>query len=103
MKPVVAYLRGLGIRLIIYLDDLLILNSSITGLLQDLKIIIDLLERLGFILNYKKSVTNPQQLLEWLGMLIDCLPGNFPSTGQGFFHFDTMQWCVTCWRIRGVS
>ena len=90
-KSVVAQLRGLGIRLIIYLDDLLILNSSITGLLQDLKIIIDLLERLGFILNYKKSVTNPQQLLEWLGMLIDCLPGNFPSTGQGFFHFDTMQ------------
>ena len=53
MKLVVAYLRGLSIRLIIYLNDLLILNSSITGLLQDLKIVIDLLKRLGFILNYK--------------------------------------------------
>ena len=71
LRPVVAYLRSLGIRLIIYLDDLLILNGSISGLLHDLKIVIDLLELLGFIINCKKSVFTPQQLMEYLGMLID--------------------------------
>jgi hypothetical protein len=53
LKPVVAYLRERGIRLIIYLDDMLILNTSRDGLLADLKIIISLLKSLGFIINLK--------------------------------------------------
>ena len=53
LKPVVAYLRERGIRLLIYLDDLLILNQPRDGLLSDLKVIISLLESLGFIINLK--------------------------------------------------
>ena len=70
LRPVVAYLRSLGIRLFIYLDDLLIINSSISGLLR---LVVDLLELLGFIINYKKSVVTPQRLMEYLGMLIDSI------------------------------
>ncbi len=61
----------MGIRLVIYLDDLLILNNSISGLLRDLRIVINLLESLGFIVNYKKSIVVPQQQIEYLGMIID--------------------------------
>jgi hypothetical protein len=71
LKPVVAYLRELGIRLVIYLDDLLILNDSISGLLHDLRIVINLLESLGFIVNFEKSIVFPQQQIEYLGMIID--------------------------------
>ncbi|KZS06449.1 Uncharacterized protein APZ42_030096 [Daphnia magna] len=71
LKPVVAFLRERGIRLIIYLDDLLILNQSRDGLLLDLKIVISLLEFLAFIINYEKSFIVPQHILEYLGMIIN--------------------------------
>ena len=73
LKPVVAYLRERGIRIIIYLDEMLILNTSRDGILADLKIIIVLLKSLGFIINFKKSIVVPQQVIEYLGMLINSL------------------------------
>jgi hypothetical protein len=63
LKPVVAYLRELGIRLVIYLDDLLILNNSISGQLHDLRIVINLLESLGFIVNF--SIFRSIMMLRW--------------------------------------
>ena len=71
LKPVVSFLRERGIRLIVYLDDILILNQSLSGILKDLEEVINLLEFLGFIINYKKSVVVPQQILEYLGLVID--------------------------------
>ena len=81
LKPVVAYLRERGIRIIIYLHDMLILNASRDGILADLKIIIGLLKSLGFIINFKKSIVVPQQIIEYLGMLINslCLSFSLPQ------------------------
>ncbi len=51
LEPVVVYLRSLGIRLIIYLDDLLIINSTVSGFngrkkkIRYLKVVIDFLQR----------------------------------------------------------
>ena len=73
LKPVLAYLRERSIRIIIYLNDMLILNTSRDGILADLKIIIVLLKSLGFIINFKKSIVVPQQVIEYLGMLINSL------------------------------
>ena len=67
MKPVVALLRQLGIRFIIYLDDLLImeiLNGHASTTLH-------LLENVGFMINYLKSVLIPATKMEFLGFLID--------------------------------
>jgi hypothetical protein len=77
----VAYLRERGIRIIIYLDDMLILNASRDGILADLKIIIGLLKPLGFIINFKKSIVVPQQIIEYLDMLINsiCLSFSLPQ------------------------
>ena len=44
LKVVVAYLRCRGFRLVIYLDDILIMNSSKEGALADLKVVTELLE-----------------------------------------------------------
>lgn len=52
LKPVIAYQQELSIRLIVYLDDILILNSSAAGLSQDLGTVVDLLQSLWFLINW---------------------------------------------------
>ena len=71
LKPVVAWLRGQGIRLIIYLDDILIMASSVELVKQHKQITIRLLESLGFLINYDKSMVIPTQKIQFLGLLID--------------------------------
>ena len=73
MKPVVATLRNLGIRVIIYLDDLLILADSEQTARLHLATAQNLLENLGFVINLKKSVLSPVQKIEFLGMTVDSL------------------------------
>ena len=55
MKPVVALLRRMGIRLIVCLDDLFFTNSSEVDLQQDMIRAQYLLEHLGFVINFEKS------------------------------------------------
>lgn len=71
LKPVVAYWRQQGIRLIIYLDDILILNQSRESLEGQLVVVSNLLDSLGYIINKDKSHTIPTQEIEFLGLLID--------------------------------
>lgn len=75
MKPVVALLRQVGIRLIIYLDDILIMASSKDLLLFHVHAAttLNIVESLGFIINYLKISLNPLKLrqLEFLGHLVD--------------------------------
>ena len=52
MKVVVAYLRRRGIRLVIYLDDILFLNASKKGVFSHLNVAVDLIESLGFLINW---------------------------------------------------
>ena len=73
MKPVVALLRRTGIRLIIYLDDLLFMSSSKVGLQQDMTTAQYLLENLGFVINLEKSCFQPTQQLEFLGFVVNTL------------------------------
>jgi hypothetical protein len=54
LKAVMVFLRRRVIRLVIYLDDTLILNESKEGLLADIDTIIDLLQSLGFLINWEK-------------------------------------------------
>lgn len=84
MKPVVAYLRQQGIRLIIYLDDILVLNQSKERLVEQLAVVSNLLVSLGFVLNQEKSQLTPAQELEFLGLLIDStsLSLSLPRTKQ---------------------
>ena len=71
LKPVMAILRRVGMKAVIYLDDLLLMNESRQGLLNNRDTAIWLLTSLGFVINMEKSVLVPSQKLEYLGFLID--------------------------------
>lgn len=91
LKPVVAYLRQQGIRLIIYLDDILILNQSRESLEGQLVVVSNLLDSLGYIINKDKSHTIPTQEIEFLGLLIDSTSVSLklPDAKQDAI----MKWC----------
>ena len=61
----------MGIQLIIYLDDILILHQVKEELVQITPLICQMLEALGLVVNQKKSVLIPQQKMEFLGFLVD--------------------------------
>ena len=71
MKPVIAHLRSQGIRLIIYLDDMLIVADTSKQLQQHLQTATSLLTDLGFLINTDKSVLQPTTRLKFLGFDID--------------------------------
>ena len=59
MKPVVGALRQMGIRLIIYLDDILIMHQEKDHLIQLTPLVCKFLEALGLMVNLKKSQLIP--------------------------------------------
>ena len=62
MKPIVATLRKLGIRVILYLDDILVMAPTKEEVRKHLATALELLIALGFVINMKKSVTCPDQV-----------------------------------------
>jgi hypothetical protein len=77
LKVVMAFVRKQGVRLVIYLDDILIISGSREGALADLKLVVELLRVLGFILNVEKSVFEPTQSIEFLVVIVDALKLSF--------------------------
>ena len=71
LKPAVATMHRLGMRLVLYLDDMLILAQTIQMTRECLATALELLLSLGFVINLKKSVLSPTQKIEFLGFQID--------------------------------
>lgn len=71
MKAITTVLRERGIRLIIYLDDILIMSQDHSQILQDLKTTVELIESTGFIINREKSIMTLSRSLEFLGFTVD--------------------------------
>ena len=71
LKPVTGILRKMGIRIIVYLDDMLIMNSTLEGARKDIMILKSILENLGFLINMEKSIFVPVQIIEFLGIIVD--------------------------------
>ena len=65
MEPVVATLRKLGIRVILYPDDMLIMANSRDKARDHCQCAIYLLTSLGFVLNVEKSMWSPRQQIEF--------------------------------------
>ena len=69
-------------RLIIYIDDILIIAETPQLLKDHTMGLIYLLENLGFIIGYKKCMLEPTQLIDFLGFIVDsvrqelCLPAD---------------------------
>ena len=71
IKPLMTLLRTWGIRIIVYIDDMLILAKTREETSQHLEVFRFLLETLGFTVNRDKSYLDPAQELKFLGLLVD--------------------------------
>ena len=71
LKPVAALLREMGVRMIVYIDDILILAETKEKAQEQAKALVYLLECLGFIINKKKSELTPAQIMDFLGLTVD--------------------------------
>ena len=73
-KPLLHLCRRKGIRVVFYLDDILILARTKQELLTNAKVLIKWVNRLGFHLNMKKSNLNPSQSFQYLGLNWSTVP-----------------------------
>lgn len=71
LRPPVAYLRKSGILLVDYLDDFLILDVSYEKCETNVKVVLDLLRELGFLVSLKKSSLIPQKICKYLGFIFN--------------------------------
>ena len=71
LKVPIALLRRLNVKIIIYLDDMLLMGASQPELMLGRDTLIFVLQHLGLVINLKKSVLTPTKKLEFLGVLID--------------------------------
>lgn len=69
LKPVLTYLRGQGFISTLYLDDFLLLGHSYQECLKNVTATIEILSKLGFIINYDKSNLEPKQAITYLGFI----------------------------------
>ena len=89
LKPVSAFLRSVGVRIIVYIDDILVIGKTPDEVRNHTEALIALLEGLGFIINMEKSVLTTSQQIEFLGLLLNTacmcltLPGHKIRTIQG--------------------
>lgn len=77
MKPVLAIIRGNGIRIVIFIDDCIILGDSKESCQQNGEFVLRTFIQLGFLINWEKSKLIPSQEVEFLGMIINTVSMEF--------------------------
>ena len=63
----------MGIRLLIFLDDILIIADSPERAAEHTEIVIRVLESLGFVIKKKKSILKPTQTIPFLGFIVNSI------------------------------
>ena len=76
LRPVVAYLRSLGIRLNLYVDDFII-AACLSYITDHTDLVIDTLSDLGLHVNFEKSETRATKIIDYIGYTINN-EGEFP-------------------------
>jgi hypothetical protein len=87
LKPIVSFLRQRGVRLVIYLDDILIIGHSKESAEEAVSrySVFRLFISLGFVIHEEKSIMVPTQSLEYIGLginMISSLPSHQIPTNQ---------------------
>ena len=70
-KPAVQLLCQMGIHIIIYLDDMLLVSPTESSLAQDLSTVLWLFSSLGFVINTLKTTVVPSSEIEFLGFTLN--------------------------------
>ena len=71
LRPVAALVRELGMRVIFYMDDILLMAESKEKLKDQASGLVYLLQCLGFTINMEKTALEPSQSLVFLGFTVD--------------------------------
>ena len=79
-----AWMRQFGCRMITYIDDNFLLAPSKEEAQVLARLMVVLIEALEFDVNYKKSLLDPKQSMEFLGLWIDSrsIPDQWPLPSQ---------------------
>lgn len=79
-RTVLAYLRCRGLQVYAYLDDWLVVADSEEACHDATLQVLNLLQDLGWVVNYEKSALSPTQKLTYLGAVLDFSTGRaYPS------------------------
>ena len=71
LKPVTAHARYHGVRLVSFIDDILIIGHNHQECLEHVSFLKNPLTDLGFIVNTGKSNLEPSQSLIFLGFIVN--------------------------------
>ena len=71
LQPVITHLQEQGLRSVIYLDDLMLMDQNKEYLALKVAEVVELLEKLGFLVNREKSQLFPLQEITYLGLVVD--------------------------------
>ena len=71
LKVPLTILRRPMIKLVAYINDLLLMSRTMEEALQVRDSVLYLLQKLGFTINWEKSVLQPTQEVEFLGMNVN--------------------------------
>ena len=82
LKPAVGHLRKMGIRLIIYLDDILIMDESKALAQKHTAVVASLLTSLGFVISNEKSMFAPTQEIQFWGFRVDSMLMSLSLSGE---------------------
>ena len=81
-KPIVTILRSMGLRMIIYIDDILIMADTPTMAREHTAGLIFLLENLSFVVNCPKSLLTPTQEINFLGFVVNSAKKEIKMLGK---------------------
>ena len=71
LKPVISVLRQKGFSSVIYIDDLWLVADSFENCASNVTQTMHLLTKLGFLINYEKSVLEPKYEIQYLGFIFN--------------------------------
>jgi hypothetical protein len=77
LKPIVSFLRQLFFRLVIYLDDILIIGHSKESAEEVVNQVFHLFVSLGFVIHKEKSIMSPTQSIEYISLGTDTIAMTF--------------------------
>jgi len=82
LRPLLQWARSKGIRISAYLDDLIIVAATKELSLEATRLVLNKLERLGFLVKESKSSLTPSTTLQHLGFEIDTVSMSLKVPGQ---------------------
>ena len=81
-RPLLRILRKQNVTVFLFVNDSLICGQTVAILRRNVQLTLDLFERAGFLINYKKSQLQPTQQMEFLGFSIDSVAYTISLTSE---------------------